>query len=189
VELTLVQSASEPVRAPRAGIWVKISMSLIVTGMITLATTIAIAVHWYNGLHTLRTAGATRTASISINAGGTQVIDELVTTTRGYRYLVDVRKVSVRLRVNTAGATVAVKTCEAGGGTPGSFALPGGATCTSPLPFRPGALSLPSERLLVQVHAARQGTVVIDGIDVSYRAGIRHATQHVGLTATITVRP
>ena len=185
--LTLVPSADR-VRPPRAGIWVKISISLIVAGLVTLGSAIGIAVNWYTDLHTLRTAGTSHTAAISMTAGSDHVIDELVTTAKGYRYEVDVRGVAVRLRDNSAGATVEVKTCQIGGGTASGFALVGGATCTSPVAFAPGALSLPSERLLVEVHATKPGRVIVDGIEVSYRAGIRRATQHVGPTVTITVR-
>ena len=185
--LTFVPSAQR-LRSPRAGIWVEISMSLIVTGLITLGTAIGIGVHWYTSLDILRTDGATPSASVSMSAGGTHIIDELVATNPGYNYLVDVRSVSVRVGANTADATVKVMTCEAGGGSPGAFALVGGATCLTPVDFHAGAMNLASERLLVQVRARRPGTVVIDGITVSYRSGIRHASQDVGPKVTIAVR-
>ena len=184
--LTLVPPSSVA-REWRGGVWVKISISLIVAGVASLVTAGIVGVNWYYGLHTLSTEGVGRSASVSMTVGTTHVIDERVSTHAGYRYSVNVRSVSVRVSVNLAEATIVVETCPDGGGTPGAVAALGSATCASPVPFRPGLISLGSEQLLVSVHANKPGRVVIDGVDVSYQAGVRHSTQHVGPSVTITV--
>jgi cytochrome c biogenesis protein CcdA len=184
--LTLVRSEVR-VRQWRRGVWVKISISLIVAGIIALGSAVGIGIHWYYNLNTLHTEGTARVASVSMVAGGSHVIDERVSTSTGYQYLVDVRSVSVRVRMNTANATVDVETCPIGGGTPGAVASLGYSTCAAPVPFHAGGMSLGSERLLVRVTAIKPGKVVIDGVDVAYKSGIRHTTQHVGPVVTIEV--
>jgi hypothetical protein len=175
----------KPGRLPRVGIWVKISVTLIVSGLVALGASIFIGVRWYNNLETLQSTGSGPPASLSMAAGSSHVIDELVETKPGYKYLVNVRHVSVQLTTNTAGATVEVETCAA---SDQWSATGGGASCTSaaPVPFRARAIDLSAERILVVVRPTRPGKVVVAGVQIAYSEGIRHASQHLGPTVTIS---
>lgn len=184
--LTVVPTPA-PRRGPRVGIWTKISVSLIVAGLLALGSAAAIGVRWYYGLERLKTAGSTSAVTIAMKVGHAQTIDELVTIKPGDAPLVDVRQVTVRLGTNTAAATVDVEYCEPGNATPGSYALVGGATCASPIPFHPGPTNLDGGRLLVRVEATKPGVVIVNGISVNYRQGVRHATQQLGPTVKVTV--
>ena len=186
MSLTVVRPA-DSARQPRVGVWVKISISLIVVGLLAIVFAVVIGLRWYYGLNILQTTGTTNAASVSMVAGADHVIDELVVTRPSYHYLVNVRHVSVRLGTNTAGATVEVLTCPAGE-KPNSAPV-GGSSCASPTGFKPGPFELGNARILVRVHATKPGTVVVAGVNVSYRSGIRDATQRLGPTVTIAVRP
>jgi hypothetical protein len=161
---------------------------LIIAGVLALAGAAVVGCRWYYGLHSLHTVGGRVEASVSMAVGQSHVIDELLGARGSADGAVNLRKVSVRLADNTAGATAQVELCMASG--PGAASpTPGNATCAAPAPFVAGHVYLDAERIVVRVRASRPGGVVVAGVDVSYQQGVRHATQHVGPSVTVAVRP
>ena len=174
--LTLVPRVAAPVPRPRFGPWVTISVSLMLGGVVALASAVVIGLHWFYGMHQL--VPADHSLAVTVPVGDQYVVDQLVAN-NGDSSLVDVRSVRARLGVNTAGATVQVRTCT------GTAQV---TTCQDPDAVSPGTIDLTAERIVVIVHPSHAGTVKVDGVEISYRSGVRSATQHVGPTVTITAR-
>lgn len=97
---------------------------------------------------------------------------------------VDIRSVSPRIVENTAGATVEVLICHRNDAIShlGSADL---SFCAWTQPFSPGALTLggddPGTNSIILAITTRQlGTVVIDGVHVTFRQGLRHGREDTG---------
>lgn len=103
--LTLVPAVGVA-REWRGGVWVKISISLIVPGVAALVTAVILGMDWYYGLHSLSSDGVGRSASVSMTAGTSHVIDEWVSVAPGHRNPINVRGVSVRVSGDVVGATI-----------------------------------------------------------------------------------
>jgi hypothetical protein len=176
VTLTLVTDPASADEPTRFGTWVKISISLMVCGAIALVTAGVVGVHWFYGLHRLVPSGTT--SSVAVTVGQPYVIDELVAASGGSS-VVNLRSVSVRLGTNTAGATAVVEACT------GTSSV---TSCDAGLPFRAGLFDLTATRIVVVVRGGHAGTVRVDGVQISYRDGVRAASQHVGPTVTLAVR-
>ena len=100
---------------------------------------------------------------------------------------INVRSVTPRVSRNDAGATVTVMTCTVTGAD-GVGAVPAGeiARLCAPLEeFVPAVLALPTRHsLVVAITPTRPGMLRIDGVDISYRDGLRIGRQHTGVTIT-----
>ncbi|BEP12391.1 hypothetical protein acdb102_07020 [Acidothermaceae bacterium B102] len=62
--------------------------------------------------------------------------------------------------------------------------------CGSVVAFHPGSLLIDDRKIevLLVVAPRRAGVVHIEGLDVSYRRGLRFGHQHVGSDTTVTAR-
>ena len=174
--LTLVPRPTEAERVPRFGAWAKMSLSLMLCGAIALATAGVIGAHWYYGLDQLVQNELSSSATVPI--GQPYVVDQLVAA-RGGSPEVELRTVTARLVTNTAGATVTVETCT------GASSV---TSCATPAPLRPGLIDLTAQRIVVIVTGAHPGAVRLDGVEISYRDGVRSAKQHVGPSVLLSIR-
>ncbi len=103
---------------------------------------------------------------------------------------IDISSLRLRTTVNTAGASVAVVYCamtpSGGVGVVGSADIK--KECSSLTPFTSGSIMLGRQPLLVAITPKHAGTVVVDGVDIHYRHGLRYGSQHVGPMLTTTTR-
>ena len=174
--LTLVPRPATIDHHARVGAWARISLSLMLCGAIALVWASVVGLHWFYGLHQLVRTNTPSSAAVSV--GEPYLIDELVAAS-GASSEVDLRSISVHLEANTAGATALVEVCA------GTSSV---TSCDSALPFRAGLFDLTAIRIVVVVRGAHAGSVRVDGVQISYREGVRAANQHVGPTVTLAVR-
>ena len=101
---------------------------------------------------------------------------------------VTLRDVRPVLTTNTADATVRVVLCQPVADLIGSGRGTVESACSRVLPLEGAALS--GERagrpyLLVAITPKRAGTVVVDGVEISYRDGVRRGTETAGVTVKV----
>jgi hypothetical protein len=145
------------------------------------------AYRWLTGEHLFLGPGASE--SISVPAGHTIYVGLgplLAHTSPIATVRVDLRGIHPRVTTNTSDATVTVLSCLHG---TTALSLSAGGTATDPHSFcgsvegfRPGTTSVgpPATGLLLAVTPHRAGTVEVDGAHLTYRAGIRSGSQHIG---------
>lgn len=100
-------------------------------------------------------------------------------------------RVTPHLQQNSSGATVDVVLCRRSADPLGVGAQsdPPTQQCSSLVPFRPSEAVLSQEpgrvELLVRVIPRHSGLVRIDGLDISYRAGLRTGSQRSGTSMVV----
>jgi hypothetical protein len=106
----------------------------------------------------------------------------------GHHHL-DLYRVTPRIGVNTAHANVQVLTCRVADPHLGMGLDDNSAPGASVAVFHPGTIDLgfPATEIVYKITFARPGTVRIEGADVSYSDGTRHAVQHAGSGTVIGV--
>ena len=172
--LTVVPPRAQK-QPPRVGLWTKISVSLIVAGVLALALSGVLGLRWYYGLDRLHSNA--QNVSVTMTVGRTYLIDERLSSTSNGS-IVDVRAISVRYDSDPPGNVADVRLCRVGE-----------SPCLASQPFTPGKLNLSVDQILVRIVPKHPGTIVVSGVEVSYRQGVRHATQHLGSKVTVTVLP
>lgn len=108
---------------------------------------------------------------------------------------VELRGVKARVRLNTAAADIRVVLCRGPRDVnPVGFVVGSAKThCLSLQPLHGSTLrrvtSSTSDQLLVEVIPRHPGRVLVDGVDVSYRSGIRFGTEATGVVIDVTAVP
>ncbi len=110
-------------------------------------------------------------------------------TSSGHRRL-EIRRITPRITVNTAQATVRVLTCVVANPHLGLGLQADTQPCRAVAEFTAGTLDLgfPATEIVYQVTATRTGEVRIEGADVSYRDGVRTGVQHAGSGTVLRIR-
>jgi hypothetical protein len=169
------------------------SYALTLTAALAVGGT-ALGLRWLVSDHAL--SGYDNSESVPVTLGQT-VYAGLPTLPTGVggggSRRLDLRKVQLRIRANTADATVTAMICNQ---RAGAASLVGGGVvlgdpsrfCTSLRPFRAGSVTVggTASGIVLAVTPHKAGVVHLEGADVEYRDGIRRGRQHVGIEMTFT---
>lgn len=128
-----------------------------------------------------------------VQPGHTLYADTGISPSSGHAVTIGINEIHLRTTLNTADATIELLTCTI---PPGSTRIGSvseddfGVFCPAATAWRSGTVTIgwnPGDAyIVVAITPQRDGQVIIDGADVSFRSGIRHGTQHVGGTIDVT---
>jgi hypothetical protein len=188
--LTAMTSTAQPRRdAPAER---RVSVGLLCCGLAALLVAVAgVAVwRWEHNLHLFPDVGNGFGAPMPV--GQTRyalAFDD----PGGPVHAVDLRTVSPSITTNSARATIRVLQCTENGGNRAFGAVSRLDYCRPATPFRSGphpfgAEDLSTTAIVLAITAHRAGVVRIDGVHITYRRGLRHGEQTVGIRMTFRVR-
>lgn len=146
---------------------------------------------WLGNARVLQGAGTESRGRIQ--PGHTLYVDTGIYPSSGDTVTIDISEIHVRTTLNTADAAIELLTCtippdstRIGVVSEDGFA----AYCPGATAWRSGTITMGADAgtayIVLAITPQREGRVTIDGADVSFRAGIRHGTQHVGTTIVVT---
>jgi len=181
--MAIATAASAPERHRPGRRW------LLLAPLLVVVLVVGWSVRWLTDDRAL--SGYGNTVTVPMALGGTAYLDAGVYPRGGgdQSFSIDVHRLVPRVTVNTADAVVSLAVCaqtQSHTRIGGSFSW--SPLCSSVAPFHSGSLLIDDRKLevLLVVTPRKAGVVHIEGLDASYRHGIRWGHQHVGIDTTVT---
>jgi len=179
----------------RRKLWV---VALVVIVAVAVAVTVWFA-HWRSSLHALidypNYGVGMPTAPGHSWYFGSELASTTAVSVNPRQLSIDITSVKPVVIENNADADVAVLRCvlrHPGAGPVGERQVATDAICASLTPFRSGRVTLGFEAgnddIVVEVTPHKAGVVRINGVDVRYRSGLRHGSQHAGGQLRVTAK-